>query len=129
MLIHHTQLNKSLFQPISLLLFPFFNNGNHWSVTHWLPLVHYIQLSIHWCVTYISMAAGLPGTIPTEKSFHCVLRLITCLGSGGLNRVTVGAPSCWRGHGKCERQSLSVPLKDFTVTILHFTYIRVIGIT
>lgn len=33
----------------------------------------------------------------------------------------MGAPSCWRGHRKCERQSLSVLVKDFTVTILHFT--------
>lgn len=71
------------------------------------------------------MAAGPPGTIPTErkkkKSFHCVLLLITCLGSEGLNWVTVGAPRCRRGHGKCERQLPSVVLKDIILTIPPFT--------
>lgn len=55
------------------------------------------------------MAAGLPGTIlegkrggeehTQKKSFHCVLLLITCLGSEGLNWVRVGEPWCWEGGG------------------------------
>lgn len=99
----------------------------------WRPLVRRMQLTTHWPSlghnsTYSWASTGVwrtvqPGTTSAEKkkSFHCVLPLITCLGSGGLNRVTVRAPSCWRGHGKCERQSPSVLLKDFIATIPLFT--------
>lgn len=98
----------------------FLVSSHSWMVA--IGPLHYIQLSIHWSVTYSSMAAGPPGTNLMEKSFHCVLLLITCLGSGGLNWVTVGALTCWRGHGKCERQSPSIPLKDFIVTAVPFTF-------
>lgn len=101
----------------------FFNNGDHWSVTH-------STVGSHWSITLYSwVSTGVLHTVQwppvrlvqSPKSFHCVLRIVTCLGSRGLNGVTEGAPSCWRGHGKCERRSPSVPLKDFTFTILHFT--------
>lgn len=96
-MIHCTQLSKSLVA-----------SG---------PL-HYILLSIHWAVTCSSMAAGPPGTIPMEKSFHCVLLLITCLGSGG---VSAGSRWVrWKGHPKCERRSPSVLFKDCSVTIPHY---------
>ena len=81
----------------------------------------------HWCMTLHIAEAGPPGTTSAEKkSFHCVLRLITCLGSGGLNGVTAGAASCWRGHGKCERVSPSVLLKDFTQSCISLCIIGVI---
>lgn len=59
MLIHHTQLSKSLVQLISLLPSGFVNNGERWSVTqintHWLPLVCYI--------TYSWVSSGLLRTV------------------------------------------------------------------